>query len=71
MADQRYYPYVPWDDDLIHGDRIDHDRIHADYLLREGIYGPYATILRWLTARDNKKLIADTRVLCVDQTYQP
>lgn len=76
----RYYPYLPWDDTEIHGDPINHDwitadpinhdRVHADTWLKEGIYGPYAVIIRWLTARDNKKLIADTRVLCVEQTVQ-
>lgn len=67
----RYYPYLPWDNPDIHADSINHDRVHADTWSKEGIYGPYATIIRWLTARDNKKLIADTRVLCVEQTYQP
>lgn len=68
MADQRYYPYVPWDDDPIHGDRINHDRIHADYLLREGIYGPYRQVFRWLSARDSKQLVADTRIIGTLQT---
>ena len=74
---QKYYPYVPWDDDPISpvevpSDRIDsvdllHRRLEAVEWLTEGIYGPYARVLKWLTARDNKKLIADTRVLCVVQ----
>lgn len=68
MADQRYYPYVPWDDTEVHGDRIDHDRITADWLPREGIYGPYAQVFKWLSARDNKMLIADTRVIGTLQT---
>ena len=68
MADQRYYPYVPWDDDPIHGDRINHDFIHSDYLPREGIYGPLAQVFKWLSARDNKQLVADTRVIGTLQT---
>ena len=77
---ERYYPHLPWDDVPVQGDVINRDRItsewldynsiHADTHLTEGIYGPYAVIIRWLTARDNKKLIADTRVLCVEQTAQ-
>ena len=77
---ERYYPYLPWDDTAIEGDVIDRDVINRDvinrdsitseWLTRDGIYGPYAVIIRWLTARDNKQLIADTRVLCVEQTAQ-
>ncbi len=67
---ERYYPHLPWDDVPVQGDIINRDRIHADTWFKEGIYGPYAVIIRWLTARDNKKLIADTRVLCVEQTAQ-
>lgn len=65
---ERYYPYVPWDDNPIEGDRINHDRIHADTWLKEGIYGPYAQIFKWLSARDNKMLIADTRIIGTLQT---
>lgn len=77
---KKYYPYVPWEDDPISpveidSDRIDpvdliHYRLEAVAWLTEGIYGPYARVLRWLTARDNKKLIADTRVLCVVQPVE-
>lgn len=67
---ERYYPHLPWDDVPVQGDIIDRDRVYAEWLTRDGIYGPYAVIIRWLTARDNKKLIADTRVLCVEQTAQ-
>ena len=67
---ERYYPHLPWDDVPVQGDIIDRDRITSEWLTRDGIYGPYAVIIRWLTARDNKKLIADTRVLCVEQTAQ-
>lgn len=65
---ERYYPYLPWDDDPIEPDVINHDRIHADTWLKEGIYGPYAQIFKWLSARDNKMLIADTRVIGTLQT---
>lgn len=63
MADTRYYPYVPWDDQSIQADVIYHDCIHADILSREGIFGPLAQILtylkadvRYLKAQDNKRL---------------
>lgn len=65
-----YYPRLPWDDVPVAGDPINRDRITSEWLTRDGIYGPYDVIIRWLTARDNKKLIADTRVLCVEQTAQ-
>lgn len=65
---ERYYPYVPWDDDPIESDVINHDRIHADTWLTEGIYGPYRQIFKWLSARDNKMLIADTRIIGTLQT---
>lgn len=68
MADQRYYPYVPWDDVPVQGDIIDRDRIHADTWLKEGIYGPYAQIFKWLSARDNKQLVADSRIIGTLQT---
>ena len=68
MSDQRYYPYVPWDDQPVAGDVINRDRIHADTWFREGIYGPYAQIFRWLSAGDNKMLIADSRVIGTLQT---
>lgn len=68
MSDQRYYPYVPWDDQPVAGDIINRDRIHADTWLKEGIYGPYAQIFRWLSAQDNKMLIADTRIIGTLQT---
>lgn len=68
MADQRYYPYVPWDDDPIHGDVINRDRIHADTWLKEGIYGPYRQVFKWLSARDNKQLVADSRIIGTLQT---
>lgn len=73
MADKRYYPYVPWDDVPVHGDRLDHDTYVPEWLDhsnvrgvrldREGIYGPLAQIFRYLTAQDNKLLIADVRVI--------
>lgn len=66
----KYYPYVPWEDDPISPVDLSHHRIEAVAWLTEGIYGPYARVLRWLTARDNKKLIADTRVLCVVQPVE-
>lgn len=75
---ERYYPHLPWDDVPVQGDVIDrdritaewlsHDSIYADTLFKEGIYGPYAQIFRWLSARDNKMLIADTRVIGTLQT---
>lgn len=65
---ERYYPYLPWDDAAIEADPIDHPRIHADTWLKEGIYGPYAQIFKWLSAQDNKMLIADTRVIGTLQT---
>lgn len=65
---ERYYPHLPWDDVPVQGDIIDHDRITADYLPREGIYGPLAQVFKWLSARDNKMLIADTRVIGTLQT---
>lgn len=50
MADRRYYPYVPWDDDpvsgvvidhnTIHADSIDHNTVHSSIIPRDGIYGP-------------------------------
>ena len=75
---QRYYPYVPWDDNPIGGSTITHDYITTDILdqssfrgstiSREGIYGPLAQIFKWLSARDNKQLIADVRVIGVLET---
>lgn len=65
---ERYYPYLPWDETAIEGDHIDHDRIHADTWLKEGIYGPYIQIFKWLSAQDNKMLVADTRVIGTLQT---
>ena len=62
---RKYYPYLPWTDDPIAPQTINHHTLQAVTWLTEGIYGPYAMVLRWLTAQDNKKLIADTRVLCV------
>lgn len=74
----RYYPYLPWQDVPVQGDSIDHDRItaewldynsiHADAQLTEGIYGPYRQIFKWLSARDNKMLIADVRIIGTLQT---
>lgn len=69
MSDQRYYPYVPWDDQPVAGDVINRDRIHADTWFREGIYGPYATILKILISGDGFKLCAqDDKTLCVLET---
>lgn len=75
MSTKRYYPYVPWDDVPVNRDRLDHDNYVPEWLdysnvrgvrlHREGIYGPLAQIFRYLTAQDNKLLIADTRVLGV------
>lgn len=63
-----YYPHLPWDDVPVEGDVIDRDRITSEWLTRDGIYGPYAQIFKWLSARDNKMLIADTRVIGTLQT---
>lgn len=70
---KKYYPYLPWNDDNISYDSITRDDIAADSLIsdnisydritREGIYGPLAQIFRYLTAQDNKLLIADTRAI--------
>ena len=65
---ERYYPYLPWDDTAIESDPIVHPCIHADTWLKEGIYGPYAQIFKWLSAQDSKMLIADTRVIGTLQT---
>ncbi len=65
---ERYYPHLPWDDVPVQGDIINRDRIHADTWFKEGIYGPYPQIFKWLSARDNKMLIADTRVIGTLQT---
>lgn len=65
---KKYYPYLPWDDDPISLVDLIHYKLEAVTWLTEGIYGPYARVLKWLTAQDNKKLIADTRVLCVVQS---
>lgn len=75
---QRYYPYVPWDDNPIHSSTISHDSITDDILdqssfrgtiiSREGIYAPLSYIFRYLCARDNRKLAADVRTLV---TYEP
>ena len=65
---ERYYPHLPWDDVPVQGDVIDRDRITSEWLTRDGIYGPYMQIFKWLSARDNKMLIADTRVIGTLQT---
>lgn len=63
-----YYPHLPWDDVPVAGDPINRDRITAEWLNRDGIYGPYAQIFKWLSARDNKQLVADTRIIGTLQT---
>lgn len=65
---ERYYPHFPWDDDPIQGDSIDHDRITAEWLNRDGIYGPYRQVFKWLSAQDNKQLVADVRIIGTLQT---
>lgn len=70
---ERYYPYVPWDDVPIGPSTVVHPNITEDYIShavissstinREGIYGPLAQIFKYLTAQDNKILIADTRII--------
>lgn len=55
---ERYYPYVPWDDQNIYSDVINHDRIRADLLSREGIFGPLAQVLKLLRAGDLRYLKA-------------
>lgn len=65
---ETYYPYLPWQDVPVEGDPINRDRITSEWLTRDGIYGPYAQIFKWLSARDNKMLIADTRVIGTLQT---
>lgn len=75
---QRYYPYVPWDDNPIHASTITHSDItddilnqssfHASAISREGIFGPLGYIFKYLCARDNLKLVADARTLV---TYEP
>lgn len=65
---ERYYPHLPWDDVPVEGDPIDRDRITSEWLTRDGIYGPYQQIFKWLSARDNKMLISDTRIIGTLQT---
>ena len=77
MADTRYYPYVPWDDqsihadviyhDCIHADVIYHDCIHADVLSREGIFGPLAQVLMLLKADVRYLKAQDNKRLAVLQ----
>ena len=57
---ERYYPYVPWDD----------EDIRADIIPRNGIYGP-AEILKILVSGNGFKLCAqDDKTLCVvEQVY--
>lgn len=65
---ETYYPYLPWQDVPVQGDSIDHDRITAEWLYRDGIYGPYRQVFKWLSARDNKQLVADVRIIGTLQT---
>ena len=64
-----YYPYVPWEDNVVHGDIINHHTLKSDDIARNGIYGPYATILKILLSGDGYKLCAqDEKTLCVLET---
>lgn len=75
---ERYYPHLPWDDVPVQSDSIDHDRVTpewltrdrvtSEWLTRDGIYGPYTQIFKWLSARDNKQLVADVRIIGTLQT---
>lgn len=56
MADRRYYPYVPWDDEPISGVVINHNTVHSDSIPRNGIYGPDQTFV-FLVPRDLLKLV--------------
>ena len=67
---ERYYPYVPWDDEDIRADILNHHTLHYDAIPRNGIYGP-AEILKILVSGNGFKLCAqDDKTLCVvEQVY--